>query len=222
MATYFGCHFFEKHLDILILIVYNSIVSNQFFQSHSMCRNEASMSIYDLSVLNTIQDSISLEKYRGKVLLIVNTATGCGFTPQYEGLETLYKTYHEKGLEILDFPCNQFLNQAPGSNEEIAQFCQLHYNTTFETFAKIDVNGKNADPLYQFLKDQPFEDQEDEALSSFQKKLASLKQTVTGKNIKWNFTKFLVGRDGTVLGRFAPTVKPEDLVSYIENALAQE
>ena len=110
------------------------------------------MSIYDYNVKDRNGKDVSMEQFKGKVLLIVNTATGCGFTPQYEGLENLYKKYHEKGLEILDFPCNQFGNQAPGSNDEIHEFCTLKYKTTFDQFAKIDVNGENEIPLYTFLK----------------------------------------------------------------------
>ena len=159
------------------------------------------MNIYEFTVLNNKKEEVSLSVFQGKVLLIVNTATGCGFTPQYEGLEKLYEAYREQGLEILDFPCNQFGNQAPGSNEEIAQFCTLKYNTSFPLFAKIDVNGKNEDPLYTFLKEQ--------------------QKGTLGKNIKWNFTKFLVDREGNVVGRFAPTVKPEELEEKIKELLAE-
>ncbi|MBQ8451856.1 MAG: glutathione peroxidase [Clostridia bacterium] len=140
------------------------------------------MEIYDISVKNRKGEDVSLENFKGKVLLIVNTATGCGFTPQYEGLEKLYETYHEKGLEILDFPCNQFGHQAPGTNDEIHEFCTAKYKTQFDQFAKIDVNGENEHPLYTFLKKE--------------------KGGVLGNNIKWNFTKFLVNRDGKVVARY--------------------
>ena len=149
------------------------------------------MSIYDFKVLNNKGEEVSLEQYKGKVLLIVNTATGCGFTPQYKGLEDLYLKYREQGLEILDFPCNQFGHQAPGNDEEIHQFCALRYNTTFPRFKKIDVNGANEDPLYTYLKSQ--------------------QKGKLGSKIKWNFTKFLVDKEGNVVGRFAPTVEPEKL-----------
>ena len=129
--------------------------------------------------------------YKGKVLLIVNTATGCGFTPQYEGLQKLYDKYKDLGLEILDFPCNQFGHQAPGTEEEIQEFCTLKYKTTFPLFAKIDVNGKNADPLFTYLKNQ--------------------QGGFLGDDIKWNFTKFLVSRDGKVIDRYAPVTKPESI-----------
>ena len=146
------------------------------------------MNIYDFTVKTRKGEDFSLSEYKGKVMLIVNTATGCGFTPQYEGLENLYKKYHEKGLEILDFPCNQFAGQAPGTDEEIHEFCTLKYNTTFDQFAKIEVNGKNESPLYTYLKNQ---------------KHGLLKA------IKWNFTKFLVDREGNVVERFEPTTTPE-------------
>lgn len=157
------------------------------------------MSIYDYKVKDATGAEIFLSDYEGKVLLIVNTATGCGFTPQYEGLQDLYKKYAEQGLEILDFPCNQFGHQAPGSEEEIVDFCQVNYGVTFKQFAKVEVNGANEIPLYTYLKDQ--------------------KSGVMGKKIKWNFTKFLVDRKGNVVGRFAPTVKPEELEDKIMEVL---
>ncbi len=153
------------------------------------------MNIYDLEVKDKDGKVVSMETYRGKVLLIVNTATGCGFTPQYEGLQSLYNKYQDKGLEILDFPCNQFGNQAPGNEQEIMTFCQLNYNTTFPLFAKIEVNGDNADPLFTYLKSQ--------------------QKGMMGSNIKWNFTKFLVDKEGNVVDRFAPTVTPDKLESQI-------
>lgn len=157
------------------------------------------MSIYDYAVKDRNGNDVSMSNFKGKVLLIVNTATGCGFTPQYEGLEKLYKKYHEKGLEILDFPCNQFGNQAPGTNDEIHNFCTLKYNTTFDQFAKIDVNGENEIPLYTFLKKE--------------------KGGLMGGKIKWNFTKFLVDREGNVVKRFAPTDTPEKIEGSIKALL---
>lgn len=149
------------------------------------------MSIYDYKVLDYKGDEISLDIYKGKVLLIVNTATGCGFTPQYEGLESLYKELHDKGFEILDFPCNQFAGQAPGTDEEIHDFCTFKYNTTFKQFKKIKVNGKEEHPLYTYLKSQ--------------------KNGTLGNRIKWNFTKFLVDRNGQVIERYAPSVRPIEI-----------
>ncbi len=157
------------------------------------------MALYDIIVKDNKGNDVSLGEYKGKVLLIVNTATGCGFTPQYEGLEKLYQECRDKGFEILDFPCNQFGNQAPGSDAEITQFCTLKYNTTFPRFKKIDVNGENESPLYTFLKKE--------------------QGGILGDKIKWNFTKFLVDRDGKVIERFAPTVTPEKLAAKVKALL---
>ena len=157
-------------------------------------------SIYDFSMKDTDGKMISLSDYKNKVLLIVNTATGCGFTPQYEGLQDLYEKYQEQGFEILDFPCNQFGGQAPGSDEEIVDFCQSRYGVTFKQFSKIDVNGENEAPLYTFLKDK--------------------QGGMLGNNIKWNFTKFLVNKDGKVVARFAPVDKPEKLETKIKELLS--
>ena len=149
------------------------------------------MKIYDIKV-KTIDDTEStLKQYEKKVLLIVNTATGCGFTPQYEGLQKLYDKYQEKGLEILDFPCNQFGNQAPGTIKEINSFCSLNYGTTFPRFAKVDVNGENEAPIYKYLKSQ--------------------KKGLLISKIKWNFTKFLVDREGNIIKRYAPTYSPSKI-----------
>lgn len=153
----------------------------------------------DFTVTTLQGKQVSLSDYAGKLVLVVNTASKCGLTPQFAGLEELYKTFHERGLVILGFPCNQFAGQEPGTSEEIGEFCQLNYGVTFPMFAKIDVNGKDADPLYKWLKSQ--------------------KGGVLGEAIKWNFTKFLVGRDGRVIERFAPTTKPEELTEAIEAAL---
>ena len=175
--------------------------------------------LYDFKVKDIKGNEVSLKKYEGKVLLIVNTATGCGFTPQYEGLQKIYDKYQDKGLEILDFPCNQFFEQAPGSNEEIANFCKLKYNTTFETFAKIDVNGENVHPLYKYLKNEAPKAKEDEASEGLYKMLSERGFNTSGDDIKWNFTKFLVDRNGKVIVRFAPTYEPEKLSEQIEKLL---
>ena len=143
---------------------------------------------------------VDLKTYAGRVLLIVNTASKCGFTPQYDGLEALHRDYAERGFEVLAFPCNQFGGQEPGDAAEIANFCTLTYDVTFPVFAKIDVNGAGADPLFERLKsDAP--------------------GVLGSKAIKWNFTKFLVGRDGVVVDRYAPTTKPEDIRKDIEKLL---
>lgn len=157
------------------------------------------MKVYDFKVKNSDGQEVSLEKYQGKVLLIVNTATGCGFTPQYKGLESLYEEYRDQGFEILDFPCNQFGHQAPGSDSEINTFCTLKYDTKFPRFQKVKVNGKDASPLFTWLKKQ--------------------KGGLFGSAIKWNFTKFLVDRNGNVVARFAPVTLPEKIETQIKGLL---
>lgn len=155
--------------------------------------------IYDFKVKDTEGKEVSLEKYREKVLLIVNTATECGFTPQYDGLQKLYETYKDRGFEVLDFPCNQFGGQAPGTNEEIANFCTARFGTNFDRFDKIDVNGENEDPLYTFLKNS--------------------QGGIFGDKIKWNFTKFLIDRQGNVVERYSSQKKPENIAKDIEGLL---
>jgi glutathione peroxidase len=158
------------------------------------------MSVYDYSAKTLDGQDVSLADYRGQVLLIVNTASKCGFTPQYEGLEALYKDHKDRGFTVLAFPCNQFGAQEPGNAEEIASFCSLTYDVTFPVMSKIDVNGADAHPLYRFLKKEQ-------------------KGVLGTEAIKWNFTKFLIGKDGEVVERFAPTVKPEDFKVAVEALL---
>ena len=180
------------------------------------------MSIYDYTVKGRKGDEISLGDFKNKVLLVVNTATGCGFTPQYEGLENLYRTYHDKGLEILDFPCNQFGHQAPGSNDEIHEFCTAKYKTTFEQLAKIDVNGDKAEPLWVYLKEQVSDDPAPKGMKNklAMKAIAKIPGVSHEKGyIKWNFTKFLVDRGGKVVYRFGPTDKPEDMEEKVKELL---
>ena len=160
--------------------------------------------IYDFNVKDGTGNMVPLADYEGKVLLIVNTATKCGLTPQYEELQRLYEEYRTEGFEILDFPCNQFMNQTPGTNVEIEEFCSLNYGTTFPRFAKIDVNGKDADPVFIWLKEQIEEDSGDDGSRSFEKKVRALKPFAKKGDIKWNFGKFLVDRFGNVIGRFSP------------------
>ena len=178
--------------------------------------------VYDFTVKDREGGDVSLSEYRGKVLLIVNTATGCGFTPHYEPLEAMYKELRDRGFEILDFPSNQFANQAPGSDDEIHEFCTLKFGTEFPQFKKIDVNGENAEPLFAWLAgEKPFE--------GFGKglKLAALKKFADMNNkqygdkayIKWNFTKFLIDREGRVVARFEPTVDMKDVRAAVEAAL---
>ena len=176
------------------------------------------MTIYDFTAKGRNGAPLDLSTLRGKVLLVVNTATGCGFTPQYEGLEKLYSKYHGKGLEILDFPCDQFGHQAPGSDDEIHQFCTLKYNTSFDQLAKIEVNGNGADPIFKFLKSaRPKDDVSEAEIKKLRDLLA--KYNLTGAqepgDIEWNFTKFLIDRNGNVIKRFHPTTKPEAINAEI-------
>ena len=157
--------------------------------------------VYDFDAMQINGKSVALSQFKGKAMLIVNTASACGFTPQFAGLEELHKTYGKKGLVVLGFPCNQFGAQDSGSNGEIADFCQLNYGVSFPMMAKIDVNGAKAHPLYQWLA-------------------AEAPGLLGSKSIKWNFTKFLVGKDGSVLKRYAPTDTPASLAQDIEAALA--
>ena len=181
--------------------------------------------IYEFSVKDRKGKSVSLKDYANEVVLIVNTATKCGFTPTYEELEALYEKYHTQGFEILDFPCNQFGNQAPGTDESIHQFCKLTYGTEFSRFKKIKVNGEDAEPLFTFLKEQkgfagwdethPLYPILDEMLS---KADPNYKENT---DIKWNFTKFLINKKGQVVARFEPTEKIENIATQIETLLQQ-
>ena len=178
--------------------------------------------IYDFTVKDRQGREVSLSEYRGKVLLIVNTATGCGFTPHYEPLEAMYKELKDRGLEILDFPCNQFAGQAPGNADEIHEFCTLKFGTEFPQFAKIDVNGESADPLFAYLAaEKPFEGFGRGLKSAALNKFAAMNNKAFGDKayIKWNFTKFLVDREGKVIARFEPTVDMTDVRAAVEAAL---
>ncbi len=157
-------------------------------------------SVYDFSGKTITGEDKPIADFKGKVLLIVNTASKCGFTPQFKGLEALYEKYKDRGLVVLGFPCNQFLSQDPGSNDEISQFCELNYGVTFPMFAKIDVNGDNADPLFKHLT-------------------SAAPGLLGSKAVKWNFTKFLADRNGRVISRYAPATKPEDIAADIERLL---
>ncbi len=181
------------------------------------------MSIYDFDVNTARGKNVSLKDYEGKVVLIVNTASKCGFTPQYEELEALYKQYKEQGLEILGFPCNQFAEQEPGTADEITEFCKINYGVTFTIFEKGDVRGDNAQPLFKYLTSQ-------KGFKGFDMKhpIAKILQDALEKNfpeylegdsIKWNFTKFLINRKGEVVERFEPTTTPKEMASAIEALL---
>lgn len=180
------------------------------------------MSIYDYSVTKPDGEEISLKDYQGKVIIIVNTATGCGFTPHYKDLEAMYEEFHDKGLEIIDVPCNQFAGQAPETDDEIHQFCTLKYNTQFPQMKKSDVNGENAIPLFTYLKSQ----QEFKgfgispagiALSAMLKKID--KDYKNNPDIKWNFTKFIVDKNGNVVARFEPTANMKDVRACVEKLI---
>lgn len=177
------------------------------------------MTVYDFTVKNAAGKPVSLSEYKNKVLLIVNTATKCGLTPQYTALQELYTKYQERGFEILDFPCNQFLNQAPGTDEQISDFCTLNYGTTFPRFAKINVNGKDAEPLFAWLKAQLPNDASDESSAAFEKKVKPLQPFAKAGDIKWNFGKFLIDGDGNAVGRFSPAYLPEQLEAEIDKLL---
>lgn len=180
------------------------------------------MSIYDYTVKTRKGEDFSLSALQGKVLLVVNTATGCGFTPQYEALENLYETYHDRGLEILDFPCNQFGHQAPGEDEEIHAFCTGKYKTQFDQFKKIDVNGETESPLYTWLKAEAPAEETPKGLKNkgAMKMIAGISKTCVKPNdIKWNFTKFLVDRSGNIVKRYGPTDVPTDFAPEIEALL---
>ena len=180
--------------------------------------------VYDFSLNDKSGNEVSLSQYKGKVLLIVNTATGCGFTPQYEDLEAMYHSLKDKGLEILDVPCNQFGHQAPGTDAEIKEFCTLKFGADFPQFKKSDVNGANELPLYTWLKSQK------PCLGGYDAKLAAVMEKLYNEanpeprkkdDIQWNFTKFLINRDGDVIARFEPTVDMKEVEKQVEAALAE-
>lgn len=177
------------------------------------------MSIYNFKVNDIDGNEISLDQYKGKVIIIVNTASKCGYTPQFQDLQSLYEKYEDKGLVILGFPCNQFLGQEPGSNDEVKSFCLLNYGVTFPMFEKVDVRGLNATPLFNFLINQkPFEGFNLEKVQ--QKLLYSVisekyPESLVDNSIKWNFTKFLIDREGNVINRFEPFVEPIDMEDHI-------
>ncbi len=178
--------------------------------------------VYDFTVKDRQGNDVSLSEYRGKILLVVNTATGCGFTPHYEPLEEMYRDLKDKGLEILDFPCNQFANQAPGSDDEIHEFCTLKFGTEFPQFAKIDVNGDSADPLFAFLAtEKPFAGFGKGLKNAALKTFSDMNNKTFGEKayIRWNFTKFLIDREGRVIARFEPTVDMKEVRKAVEAAL---
>jgi glutathione peroxidase len=181
------------------------------------------MNIHDIKVKNIKGQDVSLSDYEGKLLLIVNTASKCGFTPQYDGLEKLYQKYKDRGFVILGFPSNQFLAQEPGTNDEISSFCRINFGVTFPLFSKIDVRGETADPLFKALTEEAhfngFEMNKEMGRKIYNVVKEHYPDSLEGNEVKWNFTKFLIGRDGTVISRFEPTVTPEELDPDIEAAI---
>ena len=180
------------------------------------------MGFYDLSVISASGEEISMKAFEGKVVLIVNTATGCGFTPHYKDIEAMYEKYHDRGFEVIDVPCNQFAGQTPGTDEEIHEFCTLKYNTRFPQMKKSDVNGENAIPLFKFLKSEKgFEGfgkgPKALAMSAMLSKID--KDYKNNPEIKWNFTKFVVDRDGNVVARFEPTAKMDSIDKCVKGLL---
>ena len=177
---------------------------------------------YDYKVMTGKGEELDLSQFKGKVVMVVNTATGCGFTPQYEPIEQMYRDYHDKGLEILDIPCNQFGNQAPGTDDEIHEFCTLKFGTDFPQFAKTDVNGENAEPLFAYLaSEKPFTGFGKGLKNAALNKFAAMNNKKYGDKtyVGWNFTKFLVDREGKVIARFEPTVDMKEVRDAVEAAL---
>ena len=182
------------------------------------------MNAFDFNVTARDGSEVSLSEYKGKVLLIVNTATGCGFTPQYEELEAFYKEFRDRGFEILDFPCNQFANQAPGTQDEIHEFCTMKFGTEFPQFAKIDVNGETADPLFAYLAtEKPFQGFGKGLKSAAMNTFTQMNNKKFGEKayIKWNFTKFLIDRQGNVVERFEPTFDMDEVKKAVEAEIAK-
>ena len=192
------------------------------FALGAAAQNEQNMAtIYDFKTLNNKGAEVNFKDYEGKVLLIVNTASKCGFTPQYDGLEALYQQYKDKGLVVIGFPCDQFAGQEPGSNEQIEEFCRLNHGVTFPLMAKTDVNGPKAEPVFEFLKAQaPTEEYNGLKAKATRKMLKGISKSVEkDSDILWNFTKFLVNRDGTVIKRYAPITTPEKIEKDLQGML---
>ena len=216
-----GTYHWIKSLNLEPMLPLDPEHMDQIFRKESL--PEKADTVYRFTVKGRKGEDVSLADYKGKVLLIVNTATRCGFTPQYEGLEWMYEQHKDKGFELLDFPCNQFGQQAPGTEDEIHAFCVVNYKTAFPQFAKIDVNGENAAPLFRFLTDSAkFEGfpQDGKLAPILEKMLREADPDYAKKpDIKWNFTKFLIGRDGKVIRRFEPTAPLSEIETAVEKAL---
>ena len=188
----------------------------------ALAQNNKDMAkIYDFKTQNNKGAEVDFAQYQGKVLMIVNTASKCGFTPQYDGLEALYQKYKDQGMVIIGFPCDQFAGQEPGSNEEIAEFCRLNHGVTFPLMAKTEVNGANAEPIFEYLKTQaPTEEYKGFKAKAAAKLFGTISKSVEkDSDIKWNFTKFLISRDGSTIKRYPPTTTPEDIEKDIQGML---
>lgn len=183
--------------------------------------NKKMATIYDFKALNNKGEEVDMAQYRGKVLMIVNTASKCGFTPQYDGLEALYQKYKDQGLVIIGFPCDQFAHQEPGSDEEIAEFCRINHGVTFQLMKKVDVNGENAHPIFEYLKSQaPTEEYKGLKAKATHTMLKGISKSAKKESdILWNFTKFIISRDGAVVKRFPPTTEPADFENDIKEML---
>ena len=182
------------------------------------CQSQKSTTIYDFTAVSNEGETVNFSDYKGKVLLVVNTASTCGFTPQYDGLEALYEKYKDKGLVVIGFPCDQFGHQEPGTDEEIAEFCRANHGVTFPLMSKIEVNGENAHPIFKWLySEKPFEGFGESESAQFMDQMMARRDPdyATNPDIKWNFTKFLIDRKGRVVARFEPTVTPEEIESSI-------
>src|SRR6476620_9908056 len=190
-------------------------------QINSLMKERMKMSVYSFQANLSNGEEVGLDRFKGKVLLIVNTASKCGLTPQYEGLERLYEKYDEKGFTVLGFPCNQFGGQEPGTDEEISSFCSLNYQVKFPLFQKIEVNGENAHPLYQYLREQAPEEEIDVNSTLYKHLQNKAPELLEGSTIKWNFTKFLIDQEGIVVKRFSPITIPEEIEKDIEALLAK-
>ena len=182
------------------------------------CQSQKSTTIYDFTAVSNEGETVNFSDYKGKVLLVVNTASKCGFTPQYDGLEALYEKYKDKGLVVIGFPCDQFGHQEPGTDEEIAEFCRANHGVTFPLMSKIEVNGENAHPIFKWLySEKPFEGFGESESAQFMDQMMARRDPdyATNPDIKWNFTKFLIDSKGRVVARFEPTVTPEEIESSI-------
>ena len=202
-----------------LILFFAAMAAALFFTA---CQSEKETKVYDFTAVANDGSEVNFADYKGKVLLLVNTASKCGFTPQYDGLEALYEQYKDKGLVIVGFPCDQFGHQEPGTNEEIEEFCRLNYDVTFPLMEKIEVNGDNAHPIYKWLySEKPFAGfGESETAQRMGQMLSRMDPDYeSNPDIKWNFTKFLVDRKGRVVARYEPMVTPEELAAYIEEQL---